>query len=108
MRGTFQDRLHQRGVEAMSAAVGDETSGQIAAGQGEVADHVEYFMTDALVWESQRVAYRAVRVEHQEVVERGPLPQTLGLQRGGFALQHERAAGGQAHVEIAGRKRHFQ
>ena len=71
----------------MSTAVGDETSGQVAAGQGEVADHIEYLVTDTLVGEPQRVADRAVRVEHQEIVEGGPLPQPLGLQGGGFALR---------------------
>src|SRR5271165_700193 len=92
----------------MSAAVGGETSDQVTAGQGKVADHIENLVTHALVGEPQCVADRAVGVENQEIAERGPLSQPLLLQSSGLALQHERAAGGQTKVEKAGRKRHFQ
>src|SRR5208282_56011 len=53
--GTFEHRPHHFRIQAMSVAVSDKTPGQIAAGQGEVADHIEDFVPDALVGKPQRV-----------------------------------------------------
>ena len=52
---------HQRGVELVARAVGDDVADEVLAEQGEVADHVEDLVPDALVGIAERVADRPRR-----------------------------------------------
>src|SRR6266436_5818147 len=59
----------------MAAAMGDEMSDEVAAGQGQVADQIERLVADAFVFHSQLVVERAFGAENEQVLVRHPLAQ---------------------------------
>ncbi len=50
--GAAEDLADEPGVELVAGAVGDDVADQIGARKGEVADHVEELVADALVGEA--------------------------------------------------------
>ena len=70
----LQQHLHQLRVQFVAAAMGHEISDQIAAGQRQIADHVEHLVANAFVGETEFIVDRPMIVEHQQVAIVARLP----------------------------------
>ncbi len=65
--------LYQLSVQAVAALVGDEVAHQLAAGQCYVANQIERFMANALVFHAERVVDGTFVAEHEQILVRDPL-----------------------------------
>ena len=72
----FQQSLGQLGVQLMAAAIGDDVADHFAAGQGQVADHVEQLVPHALVGKRSVLSIGPCgpKINRSCVVTRLPMP----------------------------------
>ena len=84
----------------MPAAMRDEMTDRITAGQRQVAHQIKRFVSNAFVIESCFILDRTVVVEDQQIARRCPLGQSLRSQPLSFLLENKRALQG---LEVSSR-----
>src|SRR4051794_39087282 len=98
----LEQHFDELGVKAVAAFMGNELTGQIATGEGEVAEQVKGLMPDAFVLEAELVIEHALRAEHQQILVGHPLPEPALAEPVGFFLEDESAGGSELLAEAGG------